>query len=55
MFGKKKPLTKKQLAQRKYASRMRTVRKRASTTRGGRGRVRNRKGATALRAKLGLK
>jgi hypothetical protein len=50
-----KKLTKKQLAQRKYASRMRTVRKRAKKTSGGKGRIAKRSAATKLRRKLGLK
>jgi len=55
IFGTRKKLTKKQKAQRVYASRMRTVRKRATTTRGGRGRIAKRTAATKLRRKLGLK
>ncbi len=52
--GKSK-LTKKQLAQRKYAASMRGVRKRAKKASGGKGRVSKRSGATKLRRKLGLK
>ena len=48
-------LTKKQLAQRKYASRMRVLRKRAKKTAGGKGRVAKRSSATRMRRKLGLK
>lgn len=51
----KSRLTKKQLAQRKYASRMRTVRTRASRRTGGKGRIAKRTAATTLRRKLGLK
>lgn len=53
--GKRSKLTKKQLAQRKYASRMRTLRKRAKKRAGGTGRVAKRSSATRLRRKLGLK
>ena len=52
---KGKKLTAKQLAQRKYASRMRGVRARAHKTRRGRGRIANRSAATRLRRKLGVK
>ena len=52
---KKSKLTKKQLAQRKYAASMRGVRKRAKKTAGGKGRVAKRSSATKLRRKLGLK
>ena len=52
---KKSKLTKKQLAQRKYAASMRGVRKRAKKASGGKGRVTKRAGATKLRRKLGLK
>ena len=58
MFGfgrKKKKLTKKQVAQRKYAAGMRTLRKRASKRTGGKGRVANRSSARTLRRKYGLK
>ena len=59
MFGfgkkKKKALTPKQKAQRKYAASMRGVRKRAKTTSGGKGRLAKRSSATKLRRKLGLK
>lgn len=48
-------LTPKQLAQRKYAARMRTVRKRATKASGGKGRIAQRSGATKLRRQLGLK
>jgi hypothetical protein len=52
---KKSKLTKKQLAQRKYAASMRGVRKRAKKTSGGKGRIAKRSSATKLRRKLGLK
>lgn len=52
---KKSKLTKKQLAQRKYAASMRGVRKRAKKRAGGKGRVAKRSSATKLRRKLGLK
>jgi hypothetical protein len=52
---KKSKLTKKQLAQRKYAASMRGVRKRAKKASGGKGRVAKRSSATKLRRKLGLK
>ncbi|MEA3136158.1 MAG: hypothetical protein QOJ26_1489 [Thermoplasmata archaeon] len=52
---KKSKLTKKQLAQRKYASRMRSVRKRAKKAARGKGRIAKRSSATKLRRKLGLK
>jgi hypothetical protein len=52
---RKGKLTPKQLAQRKYAARMRTVRKRAKKASGGKGRIAKRSGATKLRRKLGLK
>ncbi|HJQ93116.1 MAG TPA: hypothetical protein VJ874_02395 [Candidatus Thermoplasmatota archaeon] len=58
MFGlgkKKKALTPKQRAQRKYAASMRGVRKRAKKASGGKGRVAKRAGAAKLRRKLGLK
>ena len=58
MFGlgkKKKALTPKQRAQRKYAASMRGVRKRAKKSSGGKGRVAKRSSATKLRRKLGLK
>ena len=53
--AKRSKLTKKQLAQRKYASRMRVLRKRAKKRAGGTGRVAKRSSATKLRRKLGLK
>lgn len=52
---KRKTLTAKQRAQRVYASRMRTVRKRATGARRGSGRIAKRAAATKLRRKLGLK
>ena len=52
---KKSKLTKKQLAQRKYAAAMRGVRKRAKTAKGGKGRIAKRSSAARLRRKLGLK
>ena len=52
---RKSKLTKKQLNQRKYAARMRTLRKRAKKRSGGKGRVAKRSSATKLRRKLGLK
>lgn len=55
LFGRSTTkLTPKQRAQRKYASAMRSVRKRAKTTTGGRGRIGDRSAATKLRRKLGL-
>jgi hypothetical protein len=48
-------LTKRQHAQRKYAAAMRTVRKRAKKTTGGRGRIAKRKTATTLRRRLGVR
>lgn len=51
----KKALSKKQLAQRKYAGAMSGIRKRATTAKGGKGRVATRSAATTLRRKLGLK
>ena len=53
--ARKTKLTKKQLNQRKYAARMRTLRKRAKKRSGGKGRVAKRSSATAMRRKLGLK
>lgn len=52
--GKSK-LTKKQLAQRKYAGRMSGIRKRAKKAKKGTGRIKKRSAATTLRRKLGLK
>jgi len=52
---KKSKLTRKQLNQRKYAARMRTLRKRAKKRSGGKGRVAKRSSAARLRRKLGLK
>ncbi len=52
---KKSKLTKKQLNQRKYAARMRTLRKRAKKRAGGKGRVAKRSSAAKLRRKLGIK
>ncbi|MEA3190040.1 MAG: hypothetical protein QOD77_622 [Thermoplasmata archaeon] len=51
----KKALSKKQVAQRKYAGAMSGIRKRAATAKGGKGRVKKRAAATGLRRKLGLK
>lgn len=51
----RKKLTKKQTDQRKYASRMRTVRSRAAKAPGGKGRIASRPRATTLRRKLHLK
>ena len=51
----KKRLSKKQVAQRKYAGSMSGLRKRAKKAGGGKGRVAKRTSATALRRKLGLK
>jgi hypothetical protein len=48
-------LSKKQVAQRKYAGSMAGVRKRAAAQPGGKGKVAKRSAATALRRKLGLK
>lgn len=53
--AKRSKLTKKQLNQRKYAARMRTLRTRAKKRAGGKGRVAKRSSATKLRRKLGLK
>lgn len=58
MFGfgkKKKKLTAKQLAQRKYASAMRGVRARARKAGKGTGRVAKRPAAKRMRRKMGLK
>lgn len=55
LLGRKRPLTEKQLAQRKYASRMRLVRGRAADAEGGKGRIADRDAATKLRKDLGLK
>jgi hypothetical protein len=52
---KKAALSKKQLAQRKYAGKMGGIRKRATTAKGGKGRIAKRSAATSLRRKLGLK
>ncbi|MFO1532147.1 MAG: hypothetical protein ABR562_00375 [Thermoplasmatota archaeon] len=52
---RKAKLTKKQLAQRKYAARMKGVRKRAKKAAGGKGRVAKRGAASAMRRHLGLK
>lgn len=52
---KKSKLTKKQLAQRKYAGSMSGLRKRAKKASGGKGRIAKRSSATKLRRKLGLK
>lgn len=52
---RKGKLTAKQLAQRKYAAKMRSVRARARTAPLGRGRIAGRRTATALRRKYGLK
>lgn len=51
----KSKLTKKQLAQRKYAARVKTLRSRAKKAKGGKGRIANRSSARKLRSKLGLK
>jgi hypothetical protein len=51
----KKALSKKQIAQRKYAGSMSGLKKRAKKAAGGKGRVAKRKPATTLRKKLGLK
>lgn len=48
-------LTKKQLAQRKYAASMKGVRKRAGQASGGKGKISKRGPATKLRRELGLK
>lgn len=53
--AKKSSLSKKQVAQRKYASAMRGVRKRATGAKGGKGKIAKRGAATKLRRKLGLK
>lgn len=51
----KRRLTKKQSNQRRYASAMRGIRKRARQRRGGRGRIADRPAASKLRKQLGLK
>jgi hypothetical protein len=51
----KKALSRKQVAQRKYAGSMTGLRKRAKKAKGGKGRVAKRSSATKLRRKLGLK
>jgi hypothetical protein len=48
-------LSKKQLAQRKYAAKMKGVRKRATGAKKGKGRIKKRPAAAKLRRKLGLK
>lgn len=48
-------LTRKQRAQRKYAGKMRGVRKRATKTRRGKGRIKKRPAARKLRKRLGLR
>ena len=55
MPGAESGLTEKQLAQRKYAGEMRGVRARAAKGKGGKGPVRERGAAKALRKKHGLK
>ena len=50
----KSKLTKKQLAQRKYAATMKGIRKRAKTTSRGKGLIKKRSAASTLRKKLGL-
>jgi len=52
---RKSTLTKKQLAQRKYAGRMSGVRKRAKKAGGGKGRISKRRAATGMRKRMGLK
>lgn len=52
---RKKKLTAKQRAQRKYARAMQTVRGRAKKRKGGRGRIKHRTTAAKLRRKHGLK
>lgn len=52
---KKKKLSKKQVAQRRYAAKMRGVRRRATKAKKGKGRIKSRAAATKLRRKLGLK
>jgi hypothetical protein len=52
---RKKKLTAKQVAQRRYASAMRGVRARAHKAPGGKGRIAKRPTATRMRKKLGLK
>ncbi|HEV8361211.1 MAG TPA: hypothetical protein VGR28_12235 [Candidatus Thermoplasmatota archaeon] len=52
---KRTTLTVKQLAQRKYAAKMRGVRARAKTTKGGTGRIKARSTASTLRRRLGLR
>jgi len=53
--GKRSGLSKKQMNQRKYASAMRGVRKRAKKAAGGKGRIAKRRTASTMRKKLGLK
>lgn len=55
LFKKKKKLTPKQKAQRKYAAAVRGIRSRAKTAKKGKGRIKARSAATTLRRKLGLK
>lgn len=53
--AKGKGLSPKQLAQRKYARGMQSVRSRAKTAKGGKGRIAGRSAATKMRRGLGLK
>lgn len=53
--ARKTTLTKKQVAQRKYAASMKGIRKRAKTAKRGTGLIKKRTAATTLRRKLGLK
>lgn len=54
MPAKPSKLSKKQIAQRKYAGSMSGIRKRAKTAKKGTGRIKKRAAATTLRRKLGL-
>lgn len=54
MVAKKSPLTRKELAQRRYAALMKGVRARAHAAHGGTGRIRTRRAATDLRRKFHL-
>src|SRR5258708_39556498 len=51
----KAKLSKKQVNQRKYAAGVKSIRKRAKASPGGKGRIKSRPAATTLRKKLGLK
>lgn len=55
LLARKRTLTRKQHAQRKYAAMMKGVRARAASARGGKGRVADRPAASTLRRKYHLK